>query len=62
MSGLEDRLTNLEGRMTVLESVFREFRNETGSQLDRIEGLFTHVAKKWMEHDADISNLKRRQA
>jgi len=47
-------------RVSALESAFDEYRHETSAQLDRIEGHFGHLSKKWMEHDEEISRLKRR--
>lgn len=51
---------SIDGRLSSLEVGFTQFRNETGGHLDRIEGIFSHVAKKWMEHDEEIARIKRR--
>lgn len=60
MSGLEDRMIRVETGLTELGTAMAEFRVETSASFGRLDAKLAHLAEKWMEHDREIYQLKRR--
>jgi uncharacterized protein YjbJ (UPF0337 family) len=48
--------------MGSLEGKVDELRADTNERLEKIEERLDYFADKWMEHDAEIHKIKRRQA
>lgn len=60
MGGLEDRMGRVEAGLSEMGTSLAEFRSETNTSFGRLEGKLGHLAEKWMEHDQEIYQLKRR--
>lgn len=62
LKGLRADVAQLRTDMAEVKGELVEFRKEAIESLERIDERLDHLSVKWMEHDAEIKEIKKRQA
>lgn len=60
--GMRAEIKELRGEVNELRAEVRELRADTNERLEKVEERLDWLAAKWMEHDAEIHKLKKKQA
>ncbi|HLN65562.1 MAG TPA: hypothetical protein VK464_28895 [Symbiobacteriaceae bacterium] len=62
VEGLSAGQKELRQDVQGLSAELKTFRNDANERLEKIEERLDHLGVKWLEHDAEILKIKRRQA